>query len=167
MTAMIPKNPVPLLLLGGLLLLASRKTTAQASRTNAAAAVPTRAAGIDYSTPTAVAEKLAQVVNRLTRGTPIKADPQAAGTVEMARNAVRAGDTYYGAGSVAWYANNNDAAREAVRAGDAYYGGWSSPTTVPVTTVTASGSTQDSQIVADVYDPAVDADRWAGIGWGT
>lgn len=136
-----------------------------------AATVPVRATGVSASNPPAVASVLAEVALGLTRGLRFSTNAQTEAlrqgtqaTAEDARAAVRAGDAYYGAGAWSWFSGNTEAAREAVRAGDNYYSGWSAPTTTTVT-VTTPTTPADGSISAPVYDPAVDADRWAGIGW--
>lgn len=81
----------------------------------------------DYPSPSAIAAASAgRVLEGLFAGfrnTPTPGAVANAAAREDAREAVRAGDSYYGLGSIAWYAGNTEAAREAVRAGDSYYTG--------------------------------------------
>lgn len=157
--------PVALLLMGGALWLMVRRKAVAATST----VIPVRAAGVSASNPPALASALAEVALGLSKGLTFKSDAKTEAlrqaTAEDARAAVRAGDSYYGEGAWAWFAGNSEAARAAVREGDAYYtSSWSAPAATAVT-VTAPQGPVDSTISAPVYDPAVDADRWAGIGW--
>lgn len=97
------------------------------SRPRASTVVVAGAPRQDYPSPSAIAAaSAARVLEGLFSGfrnTPTPGAVANAAAREDARAAVRAGDSYYGAGSVAWYAGNTEAARAAVRAGDTYYTG--------------------------------------------
>ena len=166
-----PKNPAVLLLAGAALwMLTRRRAQAQPAAYSRwhympAQQIRTGSSAIDYANPPAVAEQLAQFVNRMTRGTATKDNRLATdAAVEVARLAVRAGDTSYGLGANGWYVSNAEEARNAVRIGDGYYGqGWTQPLNVQVTTAPTALGNNDQTIFAPVYDPAVDADRWSAL----
>lgn len=151
------KNPAILIAAAGALLLLGRKANAAAPPLVVIKGQPTAQ---DYPTPGRVAEALAApVLNMIFGRTGIAATAPKGSTgtgTEDARNAVRAGDTYYGGGAVAWYANNNEAARAAVREGDAYYSTWTKPADVPTTNWASPAAEIDGFIAAPFYSASDD-----------
>jgi hypothetical protein len=114
-------KPATLVLLAGagLLLLMPRRAAAQPAATVAGA--PRQ----DYANPfalaaTEAARALAGIITGY-RATPTAGDTANSLARETARDAVRAGDPYYGDASLDWYRGNTEEARAAVRQGDAYY----------------------------------------------
>lgn len=120
-----------LILAAAAALLLMRKPAAAAASTGAATAprAPIGTAGNmttsgpqrQYFDPVGVAAQFANRVLSSWGDVSRQNLPAATANPEGARNAVRAGDSYYGLGAIAWGAGNIEAARDAVRAGDTYY----------------------------------------------
>ena len=113
-------KPIHLMMIGAAALLLMPR--AQATTRTVVSGAPRQ----DYTPGTiAAANAAARVVAALWPGVSFNTNPAAKANpaaVEDARNAVRAGDPYYGStGEIAWYAGNAEAARAAVREGDSYY----------------------------------------------
>lgn len=94
---------LPIAIGGALLLFLRKKSATAAGAPSLQRAVSVRSVGQDYSTPTAVAGILAQLVTKVTKDIKTNVSATAFGQVEAARDAVRAGDSYYGQGSLNWF----------------------------------------------------------------